>query len=41
VAFEFSNRLLQAAAGSAFAKVLTKMTDAFEARAASLSQSRA
>lgn len=41
VAFEFSNRLLQAAAGSAFEKVLMKMTDAFEARAASLSQSRA
>jgi coenzyme Q-binding protein COQ10 len=37
VAFEFSNRLLQAAAGQAFAKVLLKMTDAFEARAASLS----
>ena len=41
VAFEFSNRLLQAAAGSAFEKVLMKMTDAFEARAASLSQSGA
>ena len=41
VAFEFSNRFLQAAAGSAFEKVLMKMTDAFEARAASLSQSRA
>lgn len=41
VAFEFSNRLLQAAAGSAFEKVLMKMTDAFEARAASLSRSRA
>jgi coenzyme Q-binding protein COQ10 len=39
VAFEFSNRLLQAAAGGAFEKVLMKMTDAFEARAASLSQS--
>jgi coenzyme Q-binding protein COQ10 len=39
VVFEFSNRLLQAAAGSAFEKVLMKMTDAFEARAASLSQS--
>jgi coenzyme Q-binding protein COQ10 len=39
VAFEFSNRLLQAAAGSAFEKVLLKMTDAFEARAASLSRS--
>jgi coenzyme Q-binding protein COQ10 len=39
VVFEFSNRLLQVAAGSAFEKVLMKMTDAFEARAASLSQS--
>ena len=41
VAFAFSNRLLQAAAGSAFEKVLLKMTDAFEARAASLSRSSA
>jgi len=41
VLFEFSNRLLQAAAGNAFGNVLLKMTDAFEARAASLSQSRA
>jgi coenzyme Q-binding protein COQ10 len=41
VAFEFSNRLLQMAAGSAFEKVLVKMTDAFEARAASLSRSSA
>ena len=41
VAFEFSSRLLQAAAGGAFEKVLLKMTDAFEARAASLSQSTA
>ncbi len=38
VAFEFSNRLLQKAAGAAFEKVLLKMTDAFEARAANLSQ---
>jgi coenzyme Q-binding protein COQ10 len=37
VAFEFSSRLLQAAAGTAFENVLWKMTDAFEARAASLS----
>ncbi|HXS06952.1 MAG TPA: type II toxin-antitoxin system RatA family toxin [Rhizomicrobium sp.] len=37
VAFEFSSRLLQAAAAQAFAKVLLKMTDAFEERAASLS----
>lgn len=41
VAFEFSSRLLQAAAGGAFEKVLLKMTDAFEARAASLSQNSA
>jgi coenzyme Q-binding protein COQ10 len=41
VAFEFSSRLLQAAAAQAFAKVLIKMTDAFEARAASLSRSPA
>jgi coenzyme Q-binding protein COQ10 len=38
VAFEFSSRLLQKAAGGAFEKVLLKMTDAFEARAASLSR---
>jgi coenzyme Q-binding protein COQ10 len=37
VAFEFSSRILQLTAGSAFEKVLMKMTDAFEARAASLS----
>ena len=37
IAFEFRNRLLQMAAGAAFEKVLLKMTDAFEARAASLS----
>jgi coenzyme Q-binding protein COQ10 len=41
VAFEFSSRLLQMAAGGAFEKVLLKMTDAFEARAASLSQTPA
>ena len=41
VAFEFSNRLLQAAAAQAFTKVLLKMTDAFEARAADLSRSSA
>lgn len=41
VAFEFSSGLLQMAAGSAFEKVLVKMTDAFEARAASLSRSNA
>ena len=38
VAFEFSNRLLQLAAGQAFAKVLLKLTDAFEARAGDLSR---
>jgi coenzyme Q-binding protein COQ10 len=41
VAFAFSNRLLQMAAGSAFEKALMKMTDAFEARAAILSRSSA
>jgi len=41
VVFEFSSRLLQAAAAQAFAKVLLKMTDAFEARAAALSASSA
>lgn len=38
VKFEFSNRLLQMAAGAAFEKVLIKMTDAFSARAAGLSR---
>jgi coenzyme Q-binding protein COQ10 len=38
IVFEFASRLLQAAAGSAFAKVLLKMTDAFEAKARKLSQ---
>ena len=38
IAFEFRNRLLQTAAGAAFGKVLLKMTDAFEARAAQLSR---
>ena len=37
VKFEFSNRLLHGVAGRAFEKVLLKMTDAFEARAAALS----
>ena len=37
VAFEFSNRLLHLTAGAAFGKVLLRMTDAFEARAAILS----
>ena len=38
VAFEFSSRLLQAIAGTAFENALLTMTDAFEARAASLSR---
>jgi coenzyme Q-binding protein COQ10 len=41
VGFEFSSRLLQVAAAQAFGKVLLKLTDAFEARAASLSRSMA
>ena len=40
VAFEFSNRLLQLAAGQAFANVLLKLADAFEARAGALSRQR-
>ena len=40
IAFEFANRLLQGAAGTAFEKVMLKMTDAFEARAAALSRTR-
>ena len=35
--FEFRNRLLGAVAGAAFEKVLLRMTEAFEARAAALS----
>ena len=38
VRFEFANRLLHSVAGHAFEKVLLKMTDAFEARAAALSR---
>ena len=38
IAFDFKNRLLGAVAGNAFALVLTKMTDAFEARAEALSK---
>ena len=41
IAFEFSSRLLQAAAGRAFEKVLLSMTSAFEARAGTLSGSSA
>ena len=37
IKFEFSSRLLHGVAGKAFEKVLLKMTDAFEARAAALS----
>ena len=36
--FEFRNRLLGAVAGAAFEKALLKMTEAFEARAAALSE---
>ena len=36
--FEFRNRLLGAVAGAAFEKALMKMTEAFEARAAALSE---
>ena len=38
IRFEFKNRLLHGVAGHAFEKVLMKMTDAFEARAAALSR---
>jgi coenzyme Q-binding protein COQ10 len=38
IAFEFSNPLLQATAGKAFAKVMMAMTGAFEARAKKLSE---
>ena len=38
IAFEFRNRLLHSVAGQAFEKVLLKMADAFEARAAALSR---
>jgi coenzyme Q-binding protein COQ10 len=37
IAFEFNSRLLHGVAGHAFEKVLLKMADAFEARAATLS----
>jgi coenzyme Q-binding protein COQ10 len=36
IEFEFKNRLLGAIAGQAFAHVLTRMSDAFEARARAL-----
>ena len=38
ILFEFKNRLLHGVAGHAFEKVMLKMTDAFEARAAALSR---
>jgi coenzyme Q-binding protein COQ10 len=37
IAFEFKNHLLDTVAGKAFEHVLLKMTDAFEARAKTLS----
>lgn len=40
ILFEFKNPLLHKVAGGAFEKVLLKMADAFEARAAALSRSR-
>lgn len=38
IVFEFKSRLLHGVAGHAFEKVLLKMADAFEARAAALSR---
>ena len=38
IVFEFASRFLQTMAGSSFAKVLLRMTDAFEAKARTLSQ---
>ena len=38
IAFEFKSRLLHGVAGHAFEKVMLKMADAFEARAAALSR---
>lgn len=40
IAFEFRNSLLHGVAGHAFEKVMLKMADAFEARAAELSTAR-
>ena len=40
IAFEFSNPLLHGVAGRAFEKVMLKMADAFEARAAALSRTK-
>jgi coenzyme Q-binding protein COQ10 len=41
IQFEFNSRLLHGVAGKAFEKVLLKMSDAFEARAAALSSTGA
>jgi coenzyme Q-binding protein COQ10 len=41
IAFEFKSRLLHGVAGRAFEKVMLKMADAFEARAAALSRAQA
>ena len=38
ILFEFKNRLLHSVAGAKFEKVMLKMADAFEARAAALSR---
>jgi len=38
IVFEFKSRLLHSVAGKSFEKVMLKMTDAFEARAAALSR---
>ena len=38
ISFEFRSRLLHSVAGKSFEKVMLKMTDAFEARAAALSR---
>jgi coenzyme Q-binding protein COQ10 len=40
IVFEFRSRLLHGVAGHAFEKVMLKMADAFEARAAALSRGR-
>ncbi len=40
IAFEFKSRLLHGVAGHAFEKVMLKMADAFEARAAQLCRQR-
>jgi coenzyme Q-binding protein COQ10 len=40
IVFEFKSRLLHSVAGAKFEKVMLKMTDAFEARAAALSRAQ-